>query len=104
MKKALLLVLTLVAVSPVSTEAQVDLGFDGGLYHWRSEGESSTYFGAPIHSVRIGFPVGSSVSIDTRAALGISNARDETYTSILLAPGVDFPVGSSGMFLRAEIG
>ncbi len=69
----------------------------------RSGGESRTSFAIPIPTFRIGFPVGSSASIESLVILQIVNEDDETSTVIGLLPGVNFPVGSSGMYLRAEL-
>jgi hypothetical protein len=88
---------------PSVGQAQVDLGLDAGLGHFRLGGESTTSFYIPVGDVRIGFPVGSSASIESRVSLRIFNGDDETATTIFLAPGVNFPVGPNGMYLRAEL-
>ena len=102
MKRALLFTMCLLALPSVG-QAQVDIGLDAGLGYMRSSGESATTFNIPTRSVRIGFPVGSSASIESRVLLSIQNGDDETATLIYLAPGVNFPVGSNGMYLRAEL-
>ncbi len=101
MRRALLFTMGLLALPSVG-QAQVDLGLDAGLGYLRSGGESMTAFNIPASSVRIGFPVGS-YAFESRVSLQIVNSDDETATSIFLAPGVNFPVGSNGMYLRAEL-
>ena len=101
MKRALLFTMGLLALPSVG-QAQVDIGLDAGFGYLRSSGESATTFNIPASSVRIGFPVGSS-AFESRVVLSILNGNDETATLIYLAPGVNFPVGSNGMYLRAEL-
>ncbi len=102
MRRALLLGMGLFVLPSVS-EAQVELGLDAGLLYDRAGGESVTAFAIPVPTFRIGFPVGSA-SIESLVLLQIVNQADVTSTRIVLLPGVNFPVGSSGMYLRAELG
>ena len=101
MRRALFLAMGLLAL-PAVGQAQVDLGLDAGLFYDRFRGESRTFFAIPIPTFRIGFPIGSA-SLESLVRLSIVNEDDETSTRILLIPGVNFPVGSSGMYLRAEL-
>lgn len=105
MRRALLLTIGLL-VAPAVVAAQVEIGMDAALsiYSYDNDAiDSETSIDIPGEYVRIGFPAGETLIVESTLGLSHSSQGDNSYTTILLLPGVNFLVGEQ-FYVRGEAG
>ncbi len=99
--KRLLLLTSCLLFAPLAAGAQVEIGIDAGLQlDVQSGSDNLTRVNIPTGSARIGFP-SEQVSFETLLSLDIISS-DGTLTLLGLTPGLNFPVGSGGTYVRGE--
>jgi len=100
--KRLPLLAACMLLAPVGAGAQVELGIEAGLQiDNTSSSDDVTQFTVPSTSVRIGFP-GDGAWFETLLSLHVIHQSSETLSLLGLTPGLDFPLGDGGTYLRAE--
>lgn len=105
MRRTLVLALGLMVV-PAMASAQVELGLDFfGITYSDVDGAQDATIGVslPVSGLRVGFPAGENMTIETRMELDYSKQGDVSSRDLMLVPGLNFMINQQ-VYLRGEAG
>jgi hypothetical protein len=105
MRKSLVLALGLMVV-PTIASAQVELGLDFfGISYTDVDGAADAEIGAsfPVSGMRVAFPAGPQILIETRIEGDWSKQGDASGKSLDLLPGINYLVNDQ-VYVRGEAG
>lgn len=88
---------------PVAAEAQIEVGLDAGLTLSAVSGRDNlTRFSVPASALRLGGS-GDGMRFETLFGLTVLSS-DGTVTILNVIPGLNFPMGEGGAYVRPEAG
>jgi len=93
-------------VVPAMASAQVELGLDFfGITYSDVDGAADAEIGVslPLSGMRVAFPAGDGLSIETRMELDYSKQGDASGRDITLMPGLNYMVNEQ-VYVRGEAG
>lgn len=97
----LVVVLSVILLTPLAGAAQVELGMDGALQiSLPADGDPWAHFSVPWGTLRLGFPR-EGASFETLIAFQVSH-RQDTDAFLALTPGINLPLGDGSRYLRGE--
>jgi len=108
MKRSLVLSLVLL-VAPALVSAQVEIGLDAGLSYVSYDSpsgfdvDSDTYIDLPSSYVRVAFPAGETLLVETALGFSRSSSGGDSYSTLLVLPGVNLLLGEQ-FYVRGEAG
>lgn len=105
MRRILVLALGLLAV-PQLAFAQVELGVDFfGIDYFDEDGAADAAIGVslPVSGLRVGFPAGSNMIIETRLEFDWAKQGDASARNLVLIPGLNYLINEQ-IYLRGEAG
>ncbi len=103
--RSLVLALAVIAI-PAAVTAQLEVGVDVvGLTYSDVDGAQDAEIGVslPISGVRVAFPAGERLRVETRMDVEWGKQGDSSGSSITLLPGANFLVNEQ-VYVRGEVG
>ncbi len=92
---------------PVGAQAQLELGFDAGVYVEAidvTDADNVTTVSIPVPMARVGFMATDMISVEVLATLQRISSGDGSFTELMFLPGVNVAIGESGLYVRGEGG
>lgn len=93
-------------MAPALVSAQVEVGVDGGLQLMSYDvdgADNGTSISVPTSGVRVGFPAGETLLVETLLGFDWFSQGDFSSTGLMLVPGVNLLVGDQ-FYVRGEAG
>ena len=94
-------------VLPVCAQAQLELGFDAGIYVEAldvTDADNITTVSVPVPMARVGYMATDMIGVEVLATLQRISSGESSFTELMLLPGVIVALGESGFYARGEGG